>query len=135
MRLPTGAGVGSAAYRRFEVDGAITGTVVATRIMNVQLKAGHGLDQRLAWISNVRCSKTWQTAYWHARTLARWQAFDSKFYELDTKEDFWLSGSKRDRTDARYSSAQPSVDEDAREACEACEACAKGAPLPGREGG
>ena len=80
----------------------------------------------------MRFAKTWQTAYWHARTLARWQAFDSNFYDVDTKEEFWLSGPKRDRTDARYSRAQPSVDEDAREAYAAF---VKGAPLPGRESG
>ena len=100
--------------------------------MYVQLKTGHGLDQGPAWISNVRFSKTWQTAYWHDRTLARWQAFDSNFYDVDTKEEFWLSGPKRDRTDARYRSAQPTVDEDAREAYEAF---LKGSPLPGRERG
>lgn len=92
----------------------------------------NGLDQGPAWISNVRFSKTWQTAYRHDRTLARWQAFDSNFYDIDTKEEFWLSGPKRDRTDARYSSSQPTVDEDARDAYEAF---LRGAPLPGRERG
>lgn len=38
----------NAAFRRFEVDSAITVTVVAARITYVQLKAGHGLAQGLA---------------------------------------------------------------------------------------
>lgn len=38
----------------------------------------------------MRFSKTWQAAYGQARTLARWQTFDSNFYEVDTKEEFWL---------------------------------------------
>lgn len=101
--------------------------------MYVQLKTGYGLDKGPAWISNVRFSKTWNTAYWHGRTLRRWPGmFDANFRDVETREEFWLSGPKRDRTDARYSSAQPVVDDDARDAYEAF---LNGASLPGREFG
>ena len=100
--------------------------------MYVQIETGYNMDKGPAWISRVRFSKTWRTAYWHGRTLARGQAFDSNFYDVDTQEEFWLSGPKGNETDARYSSAPPHIDDDAREAYEAF---LKGSPLPGRERG
>jgi len=105
---------------------------VAERIMYVQIKTGYNTDKGPAWISKVRFSKTWQTAYWRGRTLARGRSFDSNFYDVDTQEEFWLSGPKRNETDGRYSNALPEVDADAREAYEAF---LEGAPLPGKERG
>jgi len=81
-------------------------------------------------MSRVRFSTTWQTAYWHGRTLARGQGSDSNLYDVDTQEEFWISGPKRDETDGRYSNALAGVDEDTREAYEAF---LNSAPLPGRE--
>ncbi|MDQ1542003.1 MAG: hypothetical protein QOH29_2729, partial [Actinomycetota bacterium] len=92
----------------------------------------HSGDSGPGWISLVRFNKTWKTAYWHGRTLARGQGFDGNFYDVETNEEYWLSGPKRDRTDARYSNSQPDVDDDVREIYEAF---LKGSPLPGRENG
>lgn len=100
--------------------------------MYVQIKTGYDTDKGPAWISRVRFSKTWRTAYWRGRTLARAQAFDSNFYDVATREEFWLSGPKRNETDGRYSSVPPKVDEDAREDYEAF---LQGSALPGRERG
>lgn len=44
----------------------------------------------------------------------------------------WLSGPKRDRTEARYGHGAPAVDDDARADYEAS---LDGAPLPGHEHG
>ncbi|PCN48056.1 hypothetical protein Csp2054_09285 [Curtobacterium sp. 'Ferrero'] len=57
---------------------------------------------------------------------------DAHFRDVDTDEWFWLSGPKRDRTDARYGHGAPTVDDDARSDYEAF---LDGAPLPGREHG
>lgn len=101
--------------------------------MFVQLKTGYGLDKGPAWISVVRFNRTWKTAYWHGRTLRRWQGlFDANYFDVDTLEEYWVSGPHRDRGDVRYSGVRPTVDEDARDAYEAFLA---GAPLPGRERG
>ncbi len=102
------------------------------RIMYVQLKTGHALDAGPAWISRVRFTKTWKTAYFHGRTLAREQSWDANFRDLDTDEWFWLSGPKRDRSDTRYGHGAPTIDDDARADYEAF---LDGAPLPGREHG
>jgi hypothetical protein len=103
---------------------------MARRIMYVQLKTGYNLDLGRAWICWVRFTRTWQTAYVHGRTLRRSRGmFDANFFDIETDEEFWLSGPKRDRTDGRYSRVQPTVDEDARRAYEAF---LLGDPLPGR---
>lgn len=107
------------------------------RIMYLQLKTGYGTDLGPAWIARVRFTRTWRTAYVHGRTLRRvtgtaYANFDSNFYDVDTGDEFWMSGPKRDRTDGRYSREQPVVDDDARDAYEAFLA---GASLPGREHG
>ncbi|MDQ0619213.1 hypothetical protein [Arthrobacter globiformis] len=102
------------------------------RIMYVQLKTGFNTDRGPAWITRLRFSKSWQTAYFRGRTLERYGGFDSNFYGLDTGEEFWISGPKRDRTDVRYSSQQPEIEEDVRAEYEAF---LNGAPLPGRENG
>lgn len=107
------------------------------RIMYVQLKSGYNADRGPAWISRVQFTRTWRSAYFHGRTLRRVTGtaqanFDSNFYDIDTGEEFWISGPKRDRTDGRYSSQQPIVEEDVRAEYEAFLA---GAPLPGREQG
>lgn len=107
------------------------------RIMYIQLKTGFNTDRGPSWIAWVRFSKTWRTAYVHGRTLHRvtgtaYANQDANFYDVETHEGFWVSGPKRDRTDGRYSSQQPAVDDDARAAYEAF---LGGAPLPGRERG
>lgn len=108
--------------------------------MYVQLKTGYDTDRGPAWIGWVRFSKTWKTAYFHGRTLRRWPGmFDANFYDVETMEEFWISGPKRDQTDARYRHALPKVDDDARDAYEAalrgarCRA-ASAANAPGRRG-
>lgn len=101
--------------------------------MYVQLKSGHDIDRGPAWISRVRFSKTWNTAYFRGRMLRRWPGmFDANFYDVETHEEFWISGPKRDQTDGRYGSISPTVDDDARDAYEAF---LNGEPLPGREHG
>lgn len=101
--------------------------------MFVQLKTGHDIDTGPAWISRVRFSRTWRTAYWHGRTLRRWQGVhDSNFVDVETDEEYWLSGPRRDRADTRYSAVRPEVDDEVRLAYERF---LGGAPLPGRENG
>jgi hypothetical protein len=110
---------------------------VPERIMYVQLKSGFNTDAGPAWIDRVRFSKSWRTAYFQGRTLHRvtgtaYANADSNFYDVETGEGFWVSGPKRDRTDARYSSQQPTVEADV---LDEYNAFLVGAPSPGRENG
>lgn len=101
--------------------------------MFVQLKTGYDIDKGPAWISVVRFNRTWRTATWHGKTLRRWPGmFDANFYDVETEEEYWLSGPHRDGADTRCSSIRPTVDQEARDAYDAFLA---GATLPGREHG
>ncbi|MFF3744991.1 hypothetical protein [Streptomyces kronopolitis] len=80
-------------------------------------------------------SKTWKTAYFQGRTLRRATGlglFDANFYDVETDEEFWLSGPKRDRSDTRYGPEGPTVEEGA---AVAYREFLQGAALPGREDG
>ena len=112
---------------------AVNMFAMADRVMFVQLKTGHDTDKGPAWISRVRFSKSWQTAYWHGKTLRRGRGmFDANFYDVDTGEEYWLSGPHRDRADIRYSGIRPLIDDDVRPAYEVF---LHGDPLPGRQNG
>lgn len=101
--------------------------------MYVQLKTGYDTDRGPSWIAWVNFSKTWRTAYLHGRTLRRQSGLtDANFYDLDTGEEFWLSGPKRDRTDGRYTHTPPEIEDHARAPYERF---LRGAPPPGREDG
>ncbi|MFB9311979.1 hypothetical protein [Nocardioides plantarum] len=107
------------------------------RVMFVQLKTGHPLDQGPAWVGWVHFTKSWRTAHFHDRTLQRVTGTagannDANFVDAETREEYWISGPKRDRSDARYSSQRPIVEDDARDVYEAF---LSGARLPGRENG
>ncbi|WP_307028950.1 hypothetical protein [Arthrobacter globiformis] len=103
------------------------------RIMYVQLKTGYNTDRGPAWITRLRFSKSWKIAHFRGRTLERVTGLArANFYDVGNGDEFWVSGPKRDRTDARYSHQRPDVDEDVEAEYEAF---LNGAPLPGRENG
>jgi hypothetical protein len=58
--------------------------------------------------------------------------FDSNFYDVDSGDEYWISGPRRDRTDGRYTKQQPVIEDDVRSQYEAFLA---GGRLPGREDG
>jgi hypothetical protein len=106
---------------------------MARRLMFVQLKSGHDTDRGPSWIAWVEFNRSWKTARFHGRELRRRPSgWDGNFVDVETREEFWVSGPKRDRTDTRYGPIPPTVDDDARGAYDAFLA---GAPLPGRENG
>lgn len=106
---------------------------VPRRVMFVQLKTGYNLDRGPSWIGWVEFNRSWKTARYRGRELRRFPGmFDANFYDVQTREEFWISGPKRDRTDTRYGPATTEVDDDVREAYDAFLA---GAALPGREQG
>ncbi|MGW7649513.1 hypothetical protein [Streptomyces bobili] len=89
------------------------------RLMFVQLKTGYDIDRGPAWIGWVDFSKTWKTAYFHGRTLRRGTGrglFDANFYDVETHDEFWISGPRRDRGDLRFGPGQPTVEGDAEDA-------------------
>lgn len=107
------------------------------RIMYVQLKTGYDIDAGPSWIGWVQFSKTWRTAYFRGRTLRRVPGTahahsGANFYDVETREGYWVSGPKRDQTDGRYRHQKPDIEEKASVSYQAFLA---GAALPGREDG
>ena len=72
-----------------------------TRIMYIEYK-GDGIvgDAR---IGRVTFSKTGQSLYYDGKTLAKRGDFKSNYYDVDSGDSYWISGCKKDGTDALYS--------------------------------
>ncbi len=71
-----------------------------------------------ARIGRVTFSKTGSTIYYNGRSLVTLNGygFKSNYVDLDTDEEFWISGPRKDGADRLYGEAIPiEIDEDARE--------------------
>jgi len=80
------------------------------RIMYVELKPGG--DSGPAWIGRVRTSKTGRTVYYRGRTLRRKQGIAGNHIDIESGDEFWISGVKKDGTDRHWAGSGP-VDIDA----------------------
>jgi hypothetical protein len=91
-------------------------TASAGRIMYMECKSG-GLTGP-ARIGRVTFSKTGRTLYYqgHKFQSLKGAGFKSNYYDVDTGEDYWISGPKRNGGDALYGGSTPiEIDEDVRE--------------------
>lgn len=89
---------------------------VAGRIMYIECKAGSLTG--LARIGRVTFSKTGRTIYYRGRKFQslKGAGFKSNYYDVETGEDYWISGPKRNGGDALYGGNTPiEIDEDVRE--------------------
>ena len=71
-----------------------------------------------ARIGRVSFSKTGRTLYYRGQRFQslKGAGFKSNYYNVDTGEDYWISGPKRNGGDALYGSGIPiPIDEDVRE--------------------
>lgn len=85
--------------------------------MYVELKTGFS-DDGPAWIGRVRFSKTGRTIYYRGRTLQRkgWGGGPGNHVDVDTGEEFWVSGVKKDGSDRHWAGRGPvHVDDDVRD--------------------
>ena len=72
-----------------------------TRIMYIECKvAGVVGDAR---IGRVTFSKTGQTIYYNGKTFSKYSGFKSNYRDVETFEEYWISGCKKNGTDALYS--------------------------------
>jgi hypothetical protein len=86
------------------------------RVMYIERKDG-GLTGD-ARIGRVSFSKTGRTLYYRGQRFQslKGAGFKSNYYNVDTGEDYWISGPKRNGGDALYGSGIPiPIDEDVRE--------------------
>jgi hypothetical protein len=84
--------------------------------MYVELKTGYN-DNGPAWIGRVSFSKTGRTIYYRGRSLGRISGggISANYRDVETGEQFWISGVKKNREDRHWAGAGPvEIDEDAR---------------------
>ncbi|HKP45962.1 MAG TPA: hypothetical protein VJT50_05125 [Pyrinomonadaceae bacterium] len=84
------------------------------RIMYIEKKAGEIVGP--ARIGRVTYSKTGKTIYYRGRSFASLNGygFKANFFDEETREEYWISGCKKDGTDALYYTVIE-IDEDVRE--------------------
>lgn len=70
-------------------------------IRYIELKSGHG-DSGPAWIARVQLSRTRRTVYFDQRALKRASGVSGNYVDLQTGEEFWVSGVKKDGLDRHW---------------------------------
>lgn len=87
-----------------------------SRIMYIEYK-GDGLTGP-ARIGRVEFSKTGKTLYYQDKAFQskKGSGFKSNFFAVETGEDYWISGPRKDGQDRLYGERQPIyIDDDVRE--------------------
>ena len=85
------------------------------RIMYIELKTGYAHNGP-AWIGRVKFSKTGKTIYYKDKALQRGHGVNGNYFDVETGEEYWISGVKKDRQDRHWAgSGAVEIDEDARE--------------------
>src|SRR5690349_15907086 len=91
-------------------------TANAGRIMYIECKAGALAGA--ARIGRVKFSKTGRTLHYRGRRFPslKGAGFKSNYYDVDSGEDYWISGPKREGSDRLCGSRTPvEIDDDVRE--------------------
>jgi hypothetical protein len=89
---------------------------VRTRIMYIEYK-GDGLVGP-ARIGRVSYSKTGSTLYYGGKAFQslKGSGFKANYFEVETGEQYWISGPRKDGADALYATnVRTEIDEDVRE--------------------
>ena len=87
------------------------------RVMYIERKAG-SLEgpARIGWVT---FSKTGKTIYYRGRAFQslKGSGFKSNYFDVDTGDEYWISGVQKDRQDRLYGGGLHNVeiDDDARE--------------------
>ena len=91
-------------------------TARAGRIMYIECKAGSLTG--VARIGRVTFSQTGRTLYYRGQKFQslKGAGFKSNYFDVETGEDYWISGPKRNGGDALYGGNSPiEIDDDIRE--------------------
>lgn len=67
----------------------------------VELKSGQN-DRGPAWIARVKVSRSGNTVYFDGKALKRGGAISGNHIDLETGEEYWVSGVKKDGTDRHW---------------------------------
>lgn len=87
------------------------------RIMYIECKSGYG-DDGPARIGRVTFSKTGRTIYYNGMSFqsCKGQGIGANYFELDTGEEYWISGPKKNGQDRHWAgSGHVEIDADVAE--------------------
>lgn len=70
-------------------------------LIYVELKTGYS-DNGPAWIGNGFYNRTRKTVYFNGNVLCRSQGISSNHIDLETGEEYWISGVKKNGTDRHW---------------------------------
>jgi hypothetical protein len=87
-----------------------------SRIMYIESKAGGLIGP--ARIGRVEFSKTGKTLYYRGKEFQslKGRGFKANYYDVETGDEYWISGCKRDGSDRLYGENLPiEIDEDVRD--------------------
>ena len=70
-------------------------------IRYIELKTGYA-DNGPAWIGKVKLSKSGNTVYFNDKAFRKSQGVSGNYYDLETFEDYWISGVKKDGNDRHW---------------------------------
>ena len=74
------------------------------RLVYVELKTGFS-DNGPAWIGIGRFSKTGRTIYFDGKALVKAIGNSGNFLDLESRDEYWVSGVKKDGKDRHHSGA------------------------------
>ncbi len=85
-----------------------------SRIMYIEFK-GEELTGE-ARIGRVSFSKSMRSVHYNGKTFQKMNGFKANYYDIETREGYWISGCKKDGTDRLYGERLPiHIDEDIQE--------------------
>lgn len=67
----------------------------------VELKSGQN-NKGPAWIAHVKVSRSGNTVYFNGKALKRGGGISGNHVDLETGEEYWVSGVKKDGTDRHW---------------------------------
>lgn len=83
------------------------------RIMYIERKAGE--PEGAARIGRVVFSKSGRSLRYGGRELIPMQGFKSNYLDVESREEYWISGPKKRGGDRLYRSGRVEIDNDVRE--------------------
>ena len=78
------------------------------KLLYIELKSGHE-DRGPAWIGMATLSRTGRTVYFNGRAMKRLcgQGISGNHYCLETGDEYWVSGPKKDGCDRHWAGSGP----------------------------
>jgi hypothetical protein len=77
-----------------------------TELIYVELKSGYN-DNGPAWIGNGIYNRTRKTVYFNGQVLRRSHGVTGNHIDIETGEEYWISGVKKNGTDRHWAGSGP----------------------------